>query len=94
MPNLILFKWPRTNSYAYHCYSGYRDVLAGHPMVRSDQSLQKIIDGINDGTERMLDIVNNMLDVSKIDSQTLQVAFVPVLPRMLITETLGSLKKL
>ncbi len=72
---------------------GYRDVLAGHPMVRSDQSLQKIIDGISEGTERMLDIVNNMLDVSKIDSQTLQVAFVPVLPRMLISETLGSFEK-
>jgi signal transduction histidine kinase len=72
---------------------GYRDVLAGHPMVRSDISLQKIIDGMGDGTDRMLDIVNNMLDVSKIDSQTLQVAFVPVLPRMIFADTLTAFEK-
>ncbi len=69
---------------------GYRDVLSGHPAISSDRMLKKIVDGMSEGTERMLEIVNNMLDVSKIDSQTLQVAFVPVLPRMIFTETLAA----
>lgn len=72
---------------------GYRDVLAMHPQVRSDPGLEKIVRGISEGTERMLEIVNSMLDVSKIDSQTLQVAFVPVLPRMIFTETLHIFEK-
>lgn len=72
---------------------GYRDVLASHPRVRNDSGLQEIVTKMSDGTDRMLEIVNNMLDVSKIDSQTLQVAFVPVLPRMIFTETLGAFEE-
>ncbi len=67
---------------------GYRDVLAMHPLVQNDPDLPRIVSGMSEGTERMLEIVNSMLDVSKIDSQTLQVAFVPVLPRMIFSETL------
>lgn len=67
---------------------GYRDVLAMHPLVQNDPDLPRIVSGMSEGTERMLEIVNSMLDVSKIDSQTLQVAFVPVLPRMIFAETL------
>jgi signal transduction histidine kinase len=72
---------------------GYRDVLGMHPMVQQDSELMRIITGISEGTERMFEIVNSMLDVSKIDSQTLQVAFVPVLPRMVFTETLHAFEK-
>lgn len=72
---------------------GYRDVLAMHPTVSNDPDLARIIGGISEGTERMFEIVNSMLDVSKIDSQTLQVAFVPVLPRMVFTETLHAFEK-
>lgn len=72
---------------------GYRDVLSGHPAISGDKMLRKIVDGMSEGTERMLEIVNNMLDVSKIDSQTLQVAFVPVLPRMIFTETLAAFEE-
>lgn len=69
---------------------GYRDVLASHPVIGNDKALSKIVEGMNEGADRMLEIVNNMLDVSKIDSQTLQVAFVPVLPRMIFTDILTS----
>lgn len=67
---------------------GYRDVLAMHPLVQNDPDLPRIVNGMSEGTERMFEIVNSMLDVSKIDSQTLQVAFVPVLPRMIFSETM------
>ncbi|NDJ85855.1 MAG: cyclic nucleotide-binding domain-containing protein [Chloroflexi bacterium] len=67
---------------------GYRDVMAMHPLVQNDSDLSRIVSGMSEGTERMFEIINSMLDVSKIDSQTLQVAFVPVLPRMVFTETL------
>ncbi|PJF39843.1 MAG: hypothetical protein CUN55_13485 [Phototrophicales bacterium] len=72
---------------------GYRDVLAMHPLVQNDPDLPRIVNGMSEGTERMLEIVNSMLDVSKIDSQTLQVAFVPVLPRMIFSETLHVFEK-
>jgi signal transduction histidine kinase len=72
---------------------GYRDVLSSHPAVKKDADLLRIINGMGEGTERMLEIVNSMLDVSKIDNQTLQVAFVPVLPRMVFSETLHIFEK-
>lgn len=72
---------------------GYRDVLGMHPMISNDPDLTRIIKGISEGTERMFEIINSMLDVSKIDSQTLQVAFVPVLPRMVFTETMHTFEK-
>lgn len=72
---------------------GYRDVMSMHPLVQSDPDLPRIVQGMSEGTERMFEIVNSMLDVSKIDSQTLQVAFVPVLPRMVFAETLHAFEK-
>jgi signal transduction histidine kinase len=72
---------------------GYRDVMSMHPMVQNDPDLPRIVHGMSEGTERMFEIVNSMLDVSKIDSQTLQVAFVPVLPRMVFAETLHAFEK-
>ncbi len=72
---------------------GYRDVLSMHTIIANDSDLMRIVSGMSDGTERMLEIVTSMLDVSKIDSQTLQVAFVPVLPRMVFTETLHAFEK-
>lgn len=72
---------------------GYRDVLSSHPVVKKDTDLLRIINGMGEGTERMFEIVNSMLDVSKIDNQTLQVAFVPVLPRMVFSETLHTFEK-
>lgn len=72
---------------------GYRDVLSMHPTMTSDPDLSRIVKGVSEGTERMLEIVNSMLDVSKIDSQTLQVAFVPVLPRMIFADTLYTFEK-
>ncbi len=72
---------------------GYRDVMAMHPLVQNEEDLTRIIRGMGEGTERMFEIVNSMLDVSKIDSQTLQVAFVPVLPRMVFVDTLHAFEK-
>lgn len=72
---------------------GYRDVMAMHPVIQSDTDLTRIVAGMSEGTERMFEIVNSMLDVSKIDSQTLQVAFVPVLPRMVFMDTLHAFEK-
>ena len=72
---------------------GYRDVLSAHQVIKNDNSLQRIVQGMSEGTDRMLDIVNNMLDVSKIDSQTLQVAYVPVLPRMIFADIVANFEQ-
>lgn len=50
---------------------GYSQIL--QQKVDHDAEMAPLIKGILDGTERMTEIVNSMLDVTKIDSQTLKV---------------------
>lgn len=49
---------------------GYTQVLEH---MTTDDGMKSILSGIVSGTNRMHDIVNSMLDVSKIDNQTLQI---------------------
>jgi signal transduction histidine kinase len=62
--------------------NGYTEMLK----LRSsnDPDLLVMSKGILDGYDRMIGIVNSMLDVSKIDSQTLQVSRSPVQANLLI----------
>ena len=50
---------------------GYTQML--EQRAKSDPQMAPFVTGILDGTERMNEIVNSMLDVSKIDSKTLKV---------------------
>jgi signal transduction histidine kinase len=49
---------------------GYAQMLTSKTSAQPE--LKPLSDGILDGTERMSDIVNNMLDVTRIDSKTLK----------------------
>ena len=51
--------------------SGYAQVAQSHPSVVSDPEIKKLVDGIVSGSNRMLEVVNSMLDISKITNQTL-----------------------
>ncbi|HVO42972.1 MAG TPA: HAMP domain-containing sensor histidine kinase, partial [Aggregatilineales bacterium] len=48
------------------------------PTIRDNPMLMEIAQGIISGAQRLHEVVNNMLDVQKIDMATLQVAAVPV----------------
>ncbi len=50
--------------------SGYAQVAQTHPMVVANPDIKKLVDGIVSGSNRMLEVVNSMLDISKITSQT------------------------
>src|SRR5512143_3146956 len=53
--------------------NGYVKLLQSFPDIRSNNTLTEVIDGIIKGSERMHEIVNLMLDVTRIDTETLKV---------------------
>jgi signal transduction histidine kinase len=62
--------------------NGYTQML--NIRAAKDPDLGSVASGIIDGYDRMIEIVNSMLDVSKIDNQTLKVSRSPVQARLLI----------
>lgn len=65
---------------------GYADVLRNTPAIRTDENLMEVVSGIIRGTTRLHQVVNSMLDISRIDTDTLQASQVPVLLQSLFTE--------
>jgi signal transduction histidine kinase len=57
---------------------GYASMILADPTVRENASLREMIEGVVSGSARLHEIVNNMLDVQKIDMDTLKVGAVPV----------------
>ena len=55
--------------------NGYCHILLSDPNLSSDSSQAKIIEGINTGARRLNEVVENMLDVAKIDNQELHLFF-------------------
>ncbi len=52
--------------------SGYAQILGVSPTLKRDPTLMPMVDGILSGMQQLYEIVNSMLDVAKIDNQTLQ----------------------
>ena len=65
---------------------GYADVLRNNSNIQTEATLAEIVHGIIRGAMRLHEIVNSMLDISKIDTETLQVSRVPVLLQSVLTE--------
>jgi signal transduction histidine kinase len=57
---------------------GYVKVLRAFPIVSENASLSEVVHGIISGADRIHSIVNLMLDVTRIDADTLKVSFVPI----------------
>jgi len=72
---------------------GYADVLRKHENIQVDQTLAEIVEGIVRGTSRLHEIVNRMLDISKLDTETLKVSRVPVLLQSVFTELRNDFQK-
>lgn len=72
---------------------GYSNLLRAFPEVKSNPSLDEMLDGILKGADRMHEVVNMMLDVTRIDSETLKVASVPILLKRVLQGLVNSLGK-
>ncbi len=72
---------------------GYTQVLAGRPGVVDDSDSQILLKSVMDGVNRLHEIINSMLDVSKIDNQTLSMHIEPTWLHMVIRRVAGELKK-
>lgn len=57
---------------------GYINVMKLDAAVRNNPMLMEVLDGISKGTERLHEIVNTMLDVTRVDSENVRIAPVPV----------------
>ncbi len=72
---------------------GYGNLLSSFPEVKSNPSLVGMLDGILKGADRMHEVVNMMLDVTRIDAETLKVASVPVLLKRVLQGLVNNLGK-
>jgi signal transduction histidine kinase/DNA-binding LacI/PurR family transcriptional regulator len=66
---------------------GYLTMLRGVPAIQEQEMLLQAVDGVIKGTDRLHQIVNSMLDVVKLDAQTLQphfekIAIAPILTQI------------
>ncbi|PJF36522.1 MAG: hypothetical protein CUN49_04955 [Candidatus Thermofonsia Clade 1 bacterium] len=57
---------------------GYASMMLTDPAVRDNPTLREMAQGIVNGSQRLHEIVNNMLDVQRIDLAQVSVAAVPV----------------
>lgn len=69
---------------------GYSQILETSPAIKEDANLQNIVKGILSGTNRMYELVNSMLDLAKIDNQTLKLSVGMVYLPVHIKEVAGS----
>ena len=65
---------------------GYANVLRSFPELKANAALDEVLAGINKGADRMHEVVNTMLDVTRIDNDTLKLRAVPVPLKRLIND--------
>lgn len=70
---------------------GYVNVLNSFPEVKANPALGEVMSGIIKGADRMHEVVNTMLDVTRIDSETLKLRAAPVLLKRVISDTVHEL---
>ena len=70
---------------------GYVNVMNTFPEIKNNPVLTEVMDGIIKGADRMHEVVNTMLDVTRIDSETLKLRASPVPLKRLIADIMRSL---
>ena len=73
--------------------NGYVNLMRSIPETRSNATLSEVTDGILKGTNRMHKVVNMMLDLTRIGSETLKVASVPVPLKRIIDDLVRDLEE-
>lgn len=71
---------------------GYTQVLKLHPEMQREPDILKMLQGIEEGVNRLHRIVNSMLDVAKIDSNTLEVYLEPVSVSVIVRGVVNQLQ--
>ena len=66
--------------------SGYIEILRSFPEVKSNARLGDTIDRLTAGANRIQEVVNMMLDVTRIDSELLTIGSTPVSVRLLVSD--------
>ncbi|MBK8781821.1 MAG: cyclic nucleotide-binding domain-containing protein [Anaerolineales bacterium] len=72
---------------------GYVNVLNSFPEIKANPVLSEVMDGIVKGADRMHEVVNTMLDVTRIDSETLKLRAAPVLLKRVVSDIVHELTK-
>ncbi len=72
---------------------GYVNVLNSFPEIKTNPVIHEVMEGIIKGADRMHEVVNTMLDVTRIDSETLKLQAAPVLLKRVISDTVHELTK-
>jgi signal transduction histidine kinase len=71
---------------------GYVDVLNSFPDIQANPALEEVFEGLTRGTNRLHEVVNLMLDVTRIDSQEAVIGPVPVPLKLIVDEQAHSLE--
>jgi signal transduction histidine kinase len=72
---------------------GYLNVLRLNPGLRGDPTLAEVLDGLHKGTERLHEIVNTMLDVTRVDRDAgVRIAVVPVPLKSVVNDIVHRLR--
>jgi signal transduction histidine kinase len=71
---------------------GYINVMKMDAGVRGNAMLVEVLEGISKGTERLHEIVNTMLDVTRVDSDKLRIAAVPVPLKSVVNDIVHHLR--
>lgn len=72
---------------------GYVNVLRSFPEIKGNSMLSEVVEGIVKGADRMHEVVNMMLDVTRMDAETLKIASLPVLLKQAINGMIHDFRK-
>jgi signal transduction histidine kinase/putative methionine-R-sulfoxide reductase with GAF domain len=64
--------------------AGYAEMLAAEPLIQDTPAIANLVDGLVEGSDRLQEIVERMVDLAEIDSQLLSLSFAPVPLKMLL----------
>lgn len=73
--------------------NGYVNVLRSLPEAGNNATFNEVIQGILKGTDRIHEVVNLMLDVTRIGTETLKIAVVPVPLKRIIDDLIHNFEK-
>jgi len=73
--------------------NGYVNVLRSLPNTSTNANFGEVIQGILKGTSRIHEVVNLMLDVTRIGTETLKIASVPVLLKHILDDLIHDFEK-
>jgi signal transduction histidine kinase len=68
-------------------------MLSTSPDLQANSTLSEVVQGILKGANRMHEVVNMMLDVTRIDGETTKISPAPIVLRLILSELMNLLKK-